>query len=321
MIAEVLDSGSEKVGGKNPFATVTGGCYQYPLSLDDVDPVTGRHVHSSSLMFHITEAMPSGSNLTGKSLKARQDGFLQAPGAMATIGMIQTYVPAMNEDFRHDYSTSDTSIFNDLMSGVAAGMNHGGSVGEKIAVGGKKALEGASDRIIQSEMSNKAVVMETGKIPRQRQSYLYNGTNMRTHTFSFVMRPRSKAELRQVGQIIYMFRKYSSGTRSQFDWSQQKIEETTGHKMDSFGVVSAPPVWFVEEVIHDRQFSRSIDKFMFGPATVTGVRVNKTPEQIYQTIANTGGDPVEIELEVTMQELIPVYSDFWDRIREMSFKE
>lgn len=316
MIAEVLDFGSERVGSSKPFEiSVKSGIIQYPKSIDDIDPTTGKHVHSSSLIFSITKAMPTGSNLTGRSLQNRQKAFLQSPATMETIGRFQTYVPAMNEEYKHDYASSDTSVFNDLMGAIYAGMNAGGSIQDKALTGVGKFSGSVIDRGVQAEMSNKSVVMETGRITRQRQSYLYNGTAMRTHTFNFVMRPRNRIELMNVGQIIHMFRKFSSGSRTTFNAVEEVGFEKVGVDIDSFGVVAAPPVWFVEEVISDKSLPRSIDKFVFGPAAVTGVRVNKTPDQIYQTIANTSGDPVEVELEVTMQELIPVYSDYWDDIR------
>lgn len=321
MSAEILSSSTEKKDEKVTIG-VGGGMMtaSYPLSINDIDPTTGNHIHSSSLIFHITRAM-DGGNLTGKSLKSKQDGFLKSPQTAATLGMIQMYMPAMVENVSHDYATSDTSILNDLAEGVMAGMNKGGTTGEKIAHGVGVAGERVLDRVVQSASSNQAIVMETGKIQKQRNSLLYNGTSLRTHSFTFNLRPRSLAELKHVGEIIYMFRRFSSGTRGQFDLLQDAAALVNDKGYDTFGTVEAPPIWFVEERVNDTMRSKSIDKFMFGPAVVTGVKINKTPDQIYQTIAKTGGDPVEVELEITMQEMIPTYSDFWGSVRALSYKD
>ncbi|MGL5580736.1 MAG: baseplate tail-tube junction protein [Cetobacterium sp.] len=320
MSAEVLSATSEK-----PEVTtidVGGGMMtaSYPLSINDIDTTTGQHIHSSSLIFHITRPM-DGGNLTGKSLKSKQDGFLKSPQTAATLGMIQMHMPAMVENVSHNYASGDTTVLNDLVDSVRVAQSKGGDSLEKFFNGSKAMAERTMGRIVQSDTANQSVVMETGEITKQRSSLLYNGTALRTHTFSYSLRPRSVAELKHVGEIIYMFRMFSSGSRGVMSWLKKMELTRDGFDYDTFGVVEAPPIWFVEERVNNPMQHRSIDKFMFGPAVVTGVRVNKTPDQIYQTIAKTGGDPVEVELEITMQEMIPTYSDFWRSVRALSYKD
>ncbi|MCO4201228.1 baseplate tail-tube junction protein [Aeromonas hydrophila] len=281
----------------------------YPASINDLDPTTGKHVHSSSLIFHITKAM-DGGNLTGKSLKARQDTFLKSPQSTSTIGMIQLHMPAMAENVSHNYADGDTTILNDMVESYRIGKNTAGSGWDKVGAGFGAMAERGMDRLSQDLTGGGSVAKETGKIQKQRNSLLYQGTALRTQTFSYVLRPRSVAELKHVGEIIHAFRLFSAGTRGKLN----AVQEVLGD-YESFGTVSAPPIWFVEERINDTTRPRHIDKFMFGPAAVTAVNVNKTPEQLYQTIAGTGGDPVEVVLEVTMQEMIPAYSDFWAKGR------
>ena len=317
---EILSSARESSGGKTTIG-VSGGIRTatYPLSLNDIDPSSGKHIHSSSLVFHITRPM-DGGNLTGKSLKARQDGFLKAPQTTGTLGMIQMYMPAITEAVNHDYGTSDTSVLNDLAESVMVAQQKGGDTLQKLQTGAGAFGERLLDRGVQAATSNQAIVMETGQIQKQRISLLYNGTGLRTQTFNFTLRPRSVSELKHVGEIIYMFRRFSAGTRGQFAPTQELAQDVAGSGYNTFGVVDAPPIWFVEERVNDTNQHRSIDKFMFGPAAVTSVKVNKTPDQLYQTIARTGGDPVEVELEISMQEMIPTYSDFWESVRGISYR-
>ncbi len=51
-----------------------------------------------------------------------------------------------------------------------------------------------------------------------------------------------------------------------------------------------------------------------GPAAITNIRMNKTPDQLYETFDQTAGDPVAIDLEITLTELRPNYSDYYEKL-------
>lgn len=290
----------------------------YPLSLNQRAYDYQPNPHSSCLMFHITQSKPtSKGDLTGKSLKVRQDDFLKSPANTGTLGMIQMYMPAMMENTKHNYASDDTTIWDDAIQAMGVAAKSGAQEGLK------KGVSLGTDRVVQHIANTGAVVRKTGQIHKQRQSMLYGGTEMRSHTFLFTMRARNLPELQEIGEIIHMFRKYSSGSRSSVAntslISDNETAKDVVSSFDTFGTVDAPPIWYVEERVNDTSRPRFVDKFYFGPAVVTNVRVNKSPDQVYQTLAQTGGDPVEIELEVQMQEMIPVYSDYWDTVRAKTY--
>lgn len=318
MKSETVESSSEKVADM----TVTGGLMMlsYPMTLNGTSYEYEENQHSSCLIFHAVRPMENG-NLTGKSLKANQDSFLGAPAMTGSLAMIQMNMPAMVESLSHSYAESDTSVLNDLVESIGEAMKLPGSLGEKMGHGMKHGGVRLADRVAQSVANSSQIVMETGQIHKQRSALLYGGTSLRTHTFAYNLRPRNIPEIKAIGDIIYTFRKYSAGTRGVM--SEQVKQFLSENNVDRalFGTVNAPPIWFVEERLNNTNQPRYIDKFMFGPAAITNVSINKTPDQLYQTIAGTSGDPIEVVMEITMQEMIPTYSDYWETLHNISRKE
>lgn len=302
--ATQIDEGKDPVTSKDA-AVSSLKSVSFPRSLNSIDSN-----HSSYLVFHIVKPLMDG-DLTASSLKTRQNNFMKSPANVKSVGMIQLYMPNIVETVSHDYKSNDTGLLSDLASAwVSASGNGLEKVPEAIQTAGQK----IADRMQQAAIATvaNASAQVTGQIHRQRNVSLYGGTQLRAQTFTFQLRPRNLAELKDVGEMIYMFRKYASGTRS-----ASAVAE--GLDIESFGTVDVPHLWFVEERLNKGSTiikSRNIDKFMMGPAVITSIRLNKTPDQVYQTLANTAGDPVAVEIEIQMQEMIPTYSDFWDTLRE-----
>lgn len=307
--ATKVDEGRDPVTSKdNQVSTVQR--VSFPSSLN-----ASKTNHSSYLVFHIVKPLMEG-DLTASSLKTRQNNFMKSPADMKSVGMIQLYMPSLVETVSHEYASSDTGLLSDLASSWvnAAGSNFGDKFSNALG----SAKEKVADRMQQAALSQvaNASAQVTGQIHRQRNVSLYGGTSLRNQTFTFQLRPRNLSELKDIGEIIYMFRRYSAGSRG-------KSAIAEGLDVESFGTVDVPHLWFVEERLNrDGAFvkRRFIDKFMMGPAAITSIRLNKTPDQLYQTLANTAGDPVAVELEIQMQEMIPTYSDFWDTLRDETLK-
>lgn len=312
-LVDVIEQVSSRFTDADKAPTDSTKMMSFPMTLRNEKDNT----HSSYLIFHVVEPMVGG-DLSGKTMKARQDNFLKNPAGEKSIAMIQMHMPAMMENLSHDYAKSDTTILDDVIDVGMTMMNKGAMAAKD------KAVDRFGDRMIQHILSNPSITRETGEIHKQRHALLYGGTALRQQTFLYTMRARNLQELKEIGKIIYTFRKHSCGTSggALSSYAQEKVagvaksegKEVDSKSLDSYGSVSVPKLWYVEERVRSN-LPRYTDIFVFGPAVVTNVRVNKTPDQVYATIAGTGGDPVEIELEVTMQEMIPVYSDFWDKIR------
>lgn len=298
---ENIESTKELVQSKEGSLNNSVPRFAYPKTIES------NSAHTSYLIFHIVK--PAGLNtLNDRTLKAQQSNFLKSPVEMKTIGMIQLYMPAITESLNHEYAKSDTTLFADLAKVWVDAPGTG--ILDKTMNSAAPGFERIVDKVQQVALNNPSSVQTFGQIHGQRQSLLYGGTTMRQQTFTFALRPRNLAELKDIGEIIHMFRKYSSG-------SHASSTLATALDVETLGTIDTPPIWFVEERIKKGQSAfRYTDKFMMGPAAITSVKINKTPDQISQTLANTAGDPVAIELEIQLQEMVPVYSDFWDTLNE-----
>lgn len=299
MAADVIEASKETVQSKEGTTNTAVPKFAYPKSIES------NSAHTSYLIFSIVK--PEGYNsLNDQSLRGQQKSYLKNPASMKRLGMIRLYMPAIAESLNHEYAKSDTSLLSDIAKIYLEA--EGDGAGEKLANSAGPAMNRAADVLQQMVLNNPTSVQATGQIHGQRQTLLYGGTSMRTQTFTFQLRPRNMAELKEIGEIVHMFRKYSSGSHG-----SSVIADAAN--VDSIGTIDVPPVWFIEERLKSQLKPRYTDMFFMGPCAVTSVRVNKTPDQVQQTLANTAGDPVAIELEITVQEMVPVYSDFWDDSR------
>lgn len=264
--------------------------------------------HKNYLIFTAVEHDQTklGAMVSHGSMKEKQTKFMDRPNQVEnTIGMIRMYMPNLNENYAHDYGSSSTSIFTELASKL---QNVKTSDGLFSTLSG--ALEAGTgvlrDRAAQELQKSDAVTQITGMRQLQNHVALYKGTNLREQTFMFVLRPKNTKELQDIGNIIYNFRMHSAGVSRKTTFGTDK----------SLGTIQLPPLWYIEERLKQSSgiTNRFVDTFMMGPAVITNVRVNKTPDQIYQSVAGTSGDPISIELEITFKEIVPVYRQFWESL-------
>lgn len=296
-------------------------------------------IHKNYMIFRAVDP----GVMTSSSLRSRQNNFISNPNSMDCLASVCMYMPAMNENLSHSYAKSETDLLSEL-AGIAVNsfangqsMPDGGDAVEgAIQFGANKFLTGAADAAKKKakfgllKTAANAATQSTGIIMMNRQNFLYNGTAPRTQTFVFNLRPSNPTELREIGKIVNIFRTYSSATRGNF---MELVDTALGTDLasdketsDFAYTIRVPPVWFIEERInqdpnHTTRLGRSTDRFFMGPAGITNVRVNKTPDNIYQTVMQTSGDPISIELEITFQEMIPNYAEFWNSVRGNSIVE
>lgn len=256
---------------------------QYPMKISESED------HDNYLIFQIAKTTSSD---TYESLKGSRSRYLKSPKSYSIQEYIRLYMPSIQENIDHEYNQNKSTIYADLINSLADGDVM--KAGTQIA-----------NRMAQEVQNSRTMQQVNGETQRNQEVSLYKGTQMRSQTFKFELRPKNTTELKHIGRIIHLFRKYSSATEI----------ATRGGTKDSIGTLKVPPVWFVEERIKDSNQLRYIQPFFLGPAVVTSVKVDKTPDQIYQSVSGTSGDPIHINLEVTMQETIPTYSQYWDTLK------
>ncbi|PML55306.1 baseplate tail-tube junction protein [Vibrio lentus] len=291
--------------------TITKGiqAYQYPLT---VEGETDRH--SSYLVFYAVEALGT-SDLMTQSIDKRSVGALSGEFKEneTTLAVIQMYVPNMNESISHSYETTGTGIVDDFMMNYSKNKQPGESLSIESAL--SAGMDTAMDRInvgfekLTQEYNQKS----SGRVLGSRSAQLYKTSQPRQQTFNFQLRPRNVSELKHVGNILRTFMVYSSASRT----TRNTLIDS---KNQSYSALETPPLWFIEERFNQRKgesvnaVNRYTPKFAMGPAAITNIRMNKTPDQLYETFDQTAGDPIAIDLEITLTELRPNYSDYYEKL-------
>lgn len=289
-------TGSSKHNGIVPIS--------YPSSIEGPQ-------HDSHLIFYAVKPVSSSGGLNVKGVSSRQLDSVKGKFAEELISVIQLYVPNMVETLNHSYESNEANFMKDLINSVAP---YAANAMENIANGNTDGLgdnamgaaKGAGGVFASKveELKTRAMMeantATSGNIMGDRNIVLYKGTSPRTQTFTFYLTPRNKAELVAIANIIKSFYINSSAR------IKQDFENISSI------LYEVPPLWFVEERTKSSNGPRFTPKFQMGPAAITSIRMNKTPEQIYQTIAGTSGDAKTIEFEIQLSDLRPTTAEYWE---------
>lgn len=276
----------------------------YPSSLDS-------NMHDSYLVFYAVKPISSSGGLSVKGVNERQLNSVKGTFAEEMISVIQLYVPNMTETLNHGYDTNEGSLAQDMLNAIAPFANDAAnsvrSGGSGNAADNIMGAAGAATGVVMSQAEKiltkatlQANVQTTGNIMGDRNLVLFKGTSPRTQTFTFQLTPRNKDELVAISNIIKSFY-INSSARIKQDF--EKISSI---------MYEVPPLWYVEERTKNSSGPRFTPKFQMGPAAISSIRMNKTPEQIYQTLTGTAGDSRTIEFEIQLNELRPTTAEYWE---------
>lgn len=289
------------------------------------------HNHKNYLIFRAFTPQAQ----TVSSLREQHLNFINDPEKIGTpLCCVSLYMPALIENIQHTYAKDESSLLAEFagigIEALGSGSEaFGDSSNSAIQVGVASALKSVANKAKFNAASSliNAASQATG-IVADRSSFLYKGSQPRTQSFHFTLRSSNFAELKEIGKLVHYFQLCSAATRGNlqdllaeaFDVDGYTPSETSNHAF----TMRVPPVWFIEERInndpmHSTRLGRSTNRFMMGGAGLTSIKINKTPDQIYQSIMQTSGDPLSIELELTFQEMIPVYSETYAGIRANSY--
>lgn len=290
-----LTSSATPKGGIVPIA--------YPSTLES-------NIHDSYLVFYAVKPVSKAGGLSVKGVDQRQLSSVKGKFSEEMISVIQLYVPNMVETLNHSYEAKEAGFMQDILNAIAPSLqgafneinnsNYEGALDH-----GVNAAKGAGGVVVSKvdELTRRAMLetntQTTGKIMGERNIVLFKGTAPRTQTFTFYLTPRNKNELVSIANIIKTFYIHSSASVS------EDLENL------SSVIYQVPPLWFVEERTKNSSGPRFTPKFQMGPAAITSIRMNKSPEQVYQTLSGTSGDSRSIEFELTLTELRPTTSEYW----------
>ena len=287
--------------------------YKNCLHFSCVDPITTSGVQAMSTSYRNKAINYSKNTATKPTQKNLLDIYL--------------YKPLMVTKLAHEYEAVSNDILTDIIKGISGALTD-----DKSAAEGKPAdveiesLEDAGNATLAggeaagssiagsigaffSEAGSSAKQQTTGKAFVTPAASMYKGTTVRTQAFNFKFNPRNKKDLESMAKIIYYFHYFSLPTFNQPDSSSfldQKAFETKGATY-----YDVPKMWYIDEMFGSTDGSnakRWTPRFIFGPAAITNIEYNMTPDEFSKTLKGTAADPAAVDLSITFTELIPLDS-------------
>lgn len=289
----------------NETQTITS--LKYPLTVGAKERGTDSSRHASTLVFYAVRA----GGMKQRNLNDRATNFSNRKfDAEETIAVVQLPMVNLNENIQNNIGSTDTDFMMELIGNMASAFqsSSGGTIDKASAAAeaGFRTTESEIKANITKKMGAYNAEMGGNKVLGNRQAELFKGTALRTQTYLFPLRPRNLAELKEVGRIIATFQSLSVG---------EYQGETGSGGAGGFSVYKAPPLWYIEEKSSSTA-NRYTPKHAMGPCTIQSVRLSKDPNQLIESFAGTAGDPVAIDLEITVQEVVPVHKAFFTNINK-----
>lgn len=243
----------------------SGGSWKYPLTLDDSQ-------HTSRLAITATNAVTGDESDSGRSKAFGNYKKLK----FKDIGTVFLYMPRISKNYTQTYSEEGRGMMWQMINAFQNG-------------GGMENLGGASMSVLKTAIGDIASNVAAGAIrdfsqtvKNQHLSSTFGGTALRTQKFEFDLRPRNPAELVQIAGLIKFFTANSSSSLIQGDY------------------LRVPSRWIIEEMCSNPE-ERIIKPFRFGPAYLTAVDVDYTPDGSWKTFKN--GDPISFSLSLEFMEI------------------
>lgn len=283
-------------------------CLQFPAN------VSAKNEHSSYLIFSALKVNSAGTH--GSHLQTRTN--IAANQVESLINIALSMPEHLQEKTSHNYSNSPTSVLADVGASLLSG-SYGS--GDQILNSLSNSAGVLKQRGVEYLTKSDSMTRLTGQRTLQNNTALYQGTALKEHTFRYMLVPKNEKELREIGAIYHAFLKYSCSTYANTgkvsDMTDEKLQQAHVDIPKSSGgsVVNVPPLWSVIERIKTRDKFRHVTPFFMFPCVITDVTLNKTPHQQYQTVSGSAGDPIAMELSITVKETIAHDATFYDKAR------
>jgi hypothetical protein len=239
--------------------------FKYPLTLEGQN-------HTSRLAFNATDFIQGNE---GTSMRSEIFGNYKKMMSK-NIGSVFLYMPELETSFAQNYNDDGRGLLWVLNNAV---QNNGG-YDNFFGKAGVAALKDVGAYELNKHAPN---VMKDfyRQVWNQHNSANFTGTQLRRQKFQFDLRPRNPAELAQIAGMIKFFKENSATSLQGDTW------------------LRVPSRWYIEE-ISNQNASRVVPLFKFGPAFLTNVEVDYTPDGSWKTFEN--GDPIAMKLTLEFME-------------------
>ena len=289
------------------------GDFRYPVARIESD--------SDYLEIKVLEYQPPGfeASGTGQSLRVQTSSesiknneiilghiFLPIPEAITDSNGV-----SWGEDRLNGLAATALGVFGDAMRS-----NTGGEAIKALTSGAEKTVGGLlgdemTASAINSSLAASAIntivpnaniqgtgvfTRQTGAVLNPNMELLFNGVQLRSFSFSFDFAPRDENESIVIKKIIRAFKK-----------SLNAKNGSTGENKGSGLFIKSPDVFQLTYKTggKNHQFLHK-----FKPMALLNIAVNYTGAGTYATYDNTA--PVHTKIDLTFQELNPIYSEDYD---------
>lgn len=241
-------------------------------------------------------------------------GRLRQSNSNETIGnliqMITLPIPTINQAQSASYTANN---HNAISEGIAAASNSSGADGvmnkiNELASGAKKVagiMVGQTAESIASTGSagtlaaNSTVLADTSVTA-------FGGIELRSITLLWTFAPKDESELKTVGKIIDSFHLLALPSTEQGNSAlNEDVRDGVQKRLQFY---KTPPVLMLNEE-NLTTSTRNITPFVMGPAGISNIRLNRSPNNHEQTFKT--GDPSTVELEITFTELLPQTAEIY----------
>lgn len=184
-----------------------------------------------------------------------------------------------------------SSITNDTIRSKMKGILDEGGLEKGIELA-KTQLAAEAVNILGGNVTiDQILARSQGQIVNQNNRLLFNGVTLREFNFSFKLTPRNEEDRDNIKKIIRTLKVHMSA-------SNNSTENSTGTFINT-------PGYF------DLQYRKGNNKHPFLPSfkecALKNMAVNYTGENVYATYHD--GTPVSMQLELSFQEVVPVYAE------------
>jgi hypothetical protein len=284
------------------------------------------HKNTDYLQIDVLQYKPLGLDLTQKrnntikSLKTSKGNYNKKEDILGSIllpvpqNISSTNSTGWGEDSINPFAAYGLGLASNVMnSGPSLGDFFNGllSAGSDIANAGKSLVQsGEAQQLSNAFFASKAVNLlggntsfegvlarSTGQILNPNTELLFNGVKLRSFNFSFNLAPRNGDEAEMVKNIIRTL-KISMSPSTTIDNGNQ-----TGIFLQSPNVFRLK----YKTGSNNHQFLNS-----FVIAALTNVQVNYTGSGTYMTYDDGSKTPVHMVMQLSFQELSPVYAEDYD---------
>ena len=306
-----VESENENSNITTPSSSAGVGFYRYPLG--NIDSLGYDYIKIAAHTY-----VPQGKRDSGYGFK----GNTVANEALGTA--LDHFILPMHPNLSTRNSVSYNSDSLEPMGfAAAAGLLAGfsgqpGTIGEILGAGAKAVTEDTNS--VKAVLAGRTfdqparslLGRSTGQIINPNMELLFTGTNLRLFSFKWRMTPRDEDEARVIRSMVKKFKKHMSPQR---DGSYFFLKTPNIFKLEYMFNSNTSEDQINDAVSNSGGNHPYLNKFK--PCMLFNCEVNFTPDGSYATFES--GSMTAYELELTFQEIQPIYEDDYDDNPDMGY--